>query len=241
MTNRLTNPFKISELIETVNNLVDTTVDDSNLVHKTGNETIDGIKTFNNAIHFNNSVYVDAAAGDEGGEIEFAKAPNSSLTGNVKLDIYQNSMRIFGSGSDGNIRVIINANIEENKVYMPTPATSSNDDTVATTAYVNNKLSSFLPNYSSASNKSLGTQYTAANNCMVICNGTVSTNGDRQTAVSYFYIDGSKYLKAEHWNVYGNGSAPFSFTVFLKKGQTYKMVAEAYNCNIYKYVEIPLA
>ena len=126
----------------------------------------------------------------------------------------------------------------------PTPATSDNSTKIATTAFV--KAQGYitsalkLPNYSSASNKSVGTQYTAANNCMVICNGVISTNGDRQTAISYFYINGAKYLKAEHFNVYGNGSAPFSFTVILQKGQTYKMAAEAYNCTAYKYVEIPL-
>lgn len=50
MTEKLKNPFKINELIETVNNLVDTTVDDSNLVHKTGNETVAGTKTFSSTI-----------------------------------------------------------------------------------------------------------------------------------------------------------------------------------------------
>jgi hypothetical protein len=90
-----------------------------NVVHRSGNETIGGDKTFNNRIHFKNSVYVDAAAGDEGGEIEFAKAPNSSLLGNVKLDVYKNSMRIFGPASNGDIRNIIDADIENNALFVP--------------------------------------------------------------------------------------------------------------------------
>ena len=98
---------------------------DSGLVHTTGDETIGGRKTFNNEIHFKNSVFVDAAAGIEGGEIEFAKAPNSSLTGNVKLDVYKNSMRIFGPASNGDIRNIVNADIEQNALFVPSSDKSS--------------------------------------------------------------------------------------------------------------------
>lgn len=46
MVDRLSNPFKLSELIETVNNIVDTTYDDSKVVHLSGAETITGAKTF---------------------------------------------------------------------------------------------------------------------------------------------------------------------------------------------------
>jgi len=92
---------------------------DNNIVHKTGNETIGGDKTFNNDVHFNNGVFVDAAYGVEGGQIEFAKAPNSSLTGTIKLDVYKNSMRMFGPDSNGNNRVVIEADIEDNALYIP--------------------------------------------------------------------------------------------------------------------------
>ena len=131
--------------IATNTTAIATKADDNAVVHKTGDETIRGVKTFNQSIHFKNSVFVDAAAGYEGGEIEFAKAPNSSLTGNVKIDVFNNSMRIFGPASDGVSRVLINANIEENKVKVPTPEISSNDNTAATTAYVKNVLSALYP------------------------------------------------------------------------------------------------
>jgi hypothetical protein len=54
-------------------------------------------------------------------------------------------MRIFGTDSNDNVRVIIDANIEENKVKVPTQATSTNDNSVATTAYVKNILSELYP------------------------------------------------------------------------------------------------
>ena len=38
------------------------------------------------------------AAGDEGGEIQLAKAPNSTLSGGITIDSYQNKLRIFEQG-----------------------------------------------------------------------------------------------------------------------------------------------
>lgn len=38
------------------------------------------------------------ATGDEGGEIQLAKPPNSALSGGVTIDAYQNRMRIFEQG-----------------------------------------------------------------------------------------------------------------------------------------------
>ena len=114
---------------------------DSGLVHTTNDETISGVKTFNNPIHFNSSVFVDAAGGNEGGEIEFAKAPNSSLTGNVKLDIYQNSMRIFGPASNGDIRNIMNADIEQNALFVPS---SDKASAAVSTVSINKNQSGYV-------------------------------------------------------------------------------------------------
>lgn len=131
--------------IATNTTAIATKADDNAVVHKTGNETIGGVKTFNNSIHFNSSVYIDAAAGYEGGEISFAKAPNSSLTADIHLDSWKNSMRIFGWDSNNVNHLVFDADIEENKVKVPTPEISSNDNTAATTAYVKNVLSALYP------------------------------------------------------------------------------------------------
>jgi hypothetical protein len=40
------------------------------------------------------------ATGDEGGEIQLAKPPNSTLSGGIFLDTYQNRLRIFEDGGD---------------------------------------------------------------------------------------------------------------------------------------------
>ena len=120
---------------------LDTKANNNAVVHLTGNETIAGTKTFNNEIHFKNSVYVDAAAGDEGGEIEFAKAQNSSLTGNVKLDVFKNSMRIFGPASNGDVRTIINADIEQNTLFIPR---SDKTDSAVSTIGINKNQNGYV-------------------------------------------------------------------------------------------------
>jgi hypothetical protein len=230
---------------------------DSDVVHTSGNETISGIKTFANSnnpqITIKNTQYAysDTQSSNQYWGIQFNDKNNVRVakiepyfigSGAVGINL-SCSTQVSGSLKYGALAVSLDASGNPTTQAI-TPATADNSTKIATTAFV--KAQGYitsalkLPNYSSASNKSVGTQYTAANNCMVICNGTISTNGDRQTAISYFYINGAKYLKAEHFNVYGNGSAPFSFTVILQKGQTYKMAAEAYNCTAYKYVEIPL-
>ena len=126
-----------------------TKADDNAVVHKTGNETITGTKTFTGTQYLSPYTIITKGNGsggnDEGGELEFEVGSNSDLQDNVKLDVYKNSMRIFGTDSNDNVRVIIDANIEENKVYVPTQATSSNDNTAATTAYVKNVLSALYP------------------------------------------------------------------------------------------------
>ena len=40
------------------------------------------------------------ASADEGGEVQLAKAPNSTLSGGTYFDVYQNRLRIFENGGD---------------------------------------------------------------------------------------------------------------------------------------------
>jgi hypothetical protein len=126
-----------------------TKADDNAVVHKTGNETITGTKTFTGTQYLSPYTIITKGNGtggnDEGGELEFEIGTNSVLLDNVHLDVNNNSMRIFGTDSNDNVRVVLDANIEENKVKVPTQATSSNDNTVATTAYVKNVLSALYP------------------------------------------------------------------------------------------------
>jgi hypothetical protein len=48
-----------------------------------------------------NRLTVTSASGIEGGEIELAKAPTSTLAGNVVIDVYENKLRFFEGGGNG--------------------------------------------------------------------------------------------------------------------------------------------
>ena len=48
-----------------------------------------------------NRLTVTGASGIEGGEIELAKAPTSTLAGNVVIDVYENKLRFFEGGGNG--------------------------------------------------------------------------------------------------------------------------------------------
>jgi len=53
-----------------------------------------------NSVSFNR-LTVTGASGIEGGEIELAKAPTSTLAGNVVIDVYENKLRFFEGGGNG--------------------------------------------------------------------------------------------------------------------------------------------
>ena len=48
-----------------------------------------------------NRLTVTGASGIEGGEIQLAKAPNSTLAGDVIIDVYENKLRFFEGGGTG--------------------------------------------------------------------------------------------------------------------------------------------
>ena len=150
MAERLSNPFKISELVETVNNLVDTTVDDSNLVHKTGDETISGVKTFTGdgwitKIQNTNVTYNTAPSSDKGASIIFTDK-NGTQMGCVETRRYSSNntlVRFNAYSPNGNwasqpLELMVDAN-DNVSAFAPTPDTSDNSTKIATTAWVKNQ------------------------------------------------------------------------------------------------------
>lgn len=126
-----------------------TKADDNAVVHLSGNETITGTKVFTGTQYLSPYTIISKGNGadldKEGGELTFEIGTASVLSDNVHLDVYENSLRIFGWDSDNVNHLVFRADIEENRVYVPTPATSSNDNTAATTAFVKNVLSELYP------------------------------------------------------------------------------------------------
>ena len=137
MTEKLGNPFKISELIETVNNLVDTTVDDSNLVHKTGNETIAGSKTFTSYQYIKN---VDCSIANPPASTSW-KYIDCIDSNSVRIGVIGSQINTDGTrgvylqaGNEGNISIFTDGTTAYTSTV--TPATSDNSNKIATTAWV---------------------------------------------------------------------------------------------------------
>jgi hypothetical protein len=104
--------------------------DDNAVVHKTGDETITGTKTFTSGLTIpSNTLIAKQDNNLEGGEIKFQRGDNDPLAQNPSIDLYNGDIRFLYC----------------NSVKVITPATSSNDDTAATTAYVKNVLSALYP------------------------------------------------------------------------------------------------
>ena len=130
--------------------------DDSNLVHKTGNETVDGVKTFTQTIRgrlggtysatpATNQNYFAIIGVDSNGLGTGALDNYTDTNGNTKTRIYSylpTNLNVFSEvsayvTSAGDTYIMLNAGT----VYAPTPTTADNSLKVATTAYVQNNLS----------------------------------------------------------------------------------------------------
>jgi hypothetical protein len=65
------------------------------------NNTFTGTNTFNGEVNLNNSVKIGPGGGNEGGELNLAYSPNTTLTGSaVSVDVYANTLRIFEGGGN---------------------------------------------------------------------------------------------------------------------------------------------
>ena len=147
MTEKLGNPFKISELVETVNNLVDTAYDDSKVVHKSGDETITGFKTFTGynrsiiALKNSNITYNTAPSSDTNTEISF-RDKNDNGMGILRHVRYANNdtcMYLAVRGADGDwSKTLTVGRRADGTIYTsaPTPSTDDNSTNIATTAFV---------------------------------------------------------------------------------------------------------
>lgn len=102
-------------------------------VRLTGNQTINGAKTFE-------YISMLKGTGDEGGEIALQAAPNSKMKGDIKIDSYKEYFRVIGTNSLGTVVNPFRVDIENNKVIGITPSVSDNSTQVATTQWFNNKI-----------------------------------------------------------------------------------------------------
>lgn len=159
-----------------------TTAELNNCVTKTGTETITGDKTFtgNLTIPAETLVAKQAYHGvDEGGELQFEVGTNSPLLDKVKVDVYQGRFRVFGTASNGDVREIINADIENNNLRAP--ASDANDSVITTLAHTFQLLGD-------------GNSYVKLGNGLIIQWGYVSTGTTHTVNFLTPFSHGISYL-----------------------------------------------
>ena len=115
-----------------LNTALNNKANDSSVVHLSGDETINGGKTFNQAF----IIGTTETHPNEGGQLIFKKSHNSTMAGDVIVDQNVNNLRVIGQSTSLGIIVPFYIDCENNKVYTATPATGDNSTQVATTAFV---------------------------------------------------------------------------------------------------------
>lgn len=105
-------------------------------------QTIRGAKTFSNAetLRALNPVLLKQNNADAGGHIDFERSVNSVLNINPYIDLWNDSIRFVGVNSQNATNTTLQVDLENNRVWVPTPAANSNNDQVATTAWFNSKM-----------------------------------------------------------------------------------------------------
>lgn len=176
----------------------------TNVVHISGNETIDGYKTFSAPITAP-YIYLGPQSGSsssiEGGEINFkggAAEPNASK--NVIIDRYNGMIRIFGTDSNDVTKTVLQANIETGtlKGVVPTEDTTSSVQ-LDTVGARNTKLQSYQPLLTAGSNISIsGNTISATDTTYSVMTGaTSSTAGTSGLVPAPASGDNDKFLKGD--------------------------------------------
>lgn len=219
----------------------------TDVVHKAGTETITGLKNFSNDGQSSDNSQLDITCTN----IDHSNAPTSSIYGGITFfdvngDRIGKVEPVFGADETAKTNLSVSKIINGTIIYAalsvcmksdgttyaeaPTPATSDNSTKIATTEWVNSRITSVMGNVSVNSAKvltsaiSLNTSYTFASSGLFVITIFVSSQADC-TVTMYMSDNGtasSSSKKIGRW-LHNGGTAehnesPFSFPI--KKGQS---------------------
>ena len=133
--NNIANTYATQTALTTVQNSIPT---NSGLVHKTGDETISGTKTFYSLVQKTDST-------TSGSYIDFIQNINGARRGTMRTSYnsdgsYQVTFGCNGPDAAAPSGLIVKRTSSAITATAPTPAVSNNSTEIATTAYVNNKF-----------------------------------------------------------------------------------------------------
>ena len=113
----------------------------SNTVTTDTAQTISGVKTFSDGtLKALRPILLKEDNANEGGQIHFQRSNNSVLKADPYIDLLVNTIRFIGISSQNSTNITLQVELENNQVWVPTPALTANDNQAATTAWVRNFL-----------------------------------------------------------------------------------------------------
>lgn len=184
-----------------IQNQLDAKIDSVNAVRTTGSQNISGIKTFTDVINFNGGTGTA-----EGGKIRIAPINNNNN------DYSGGYVDVWAINPDDEATHCIRLRMEDSsglKVYkdghaeVASPISTSNNNSIATTAWVINKINAKLaPNVSSrvTITNSIGTSdgYTAPSNGFITAESTTGKATVRLIVNSYILAEAYNYNGDSH-------------------------------------------
>ncbi|MBP5698213.1 MAG: hypothetical protein J6W96_01630 [Alphaproteobacteria bacterium] len=241
----------------------------TNVVHRSGNETITGRKVYTDTTTFTTHPVVQSTT--EYSSIGY-RVQNTQITrGTAPTTGNASGQWVFqdAGGLDVNHRIggmevtyLTNGDIRTSlQVFQPTASTTQNPYTysnlsliypasgdpyaIAPTpgaSVVGNEIITakwYVPNYSKATNKSAETKYTPTKDVRVIIAGTIQNSGNNGTMEARVQINNADKFTFYGGYVYGYNEDPFYVAFDVKAGDSYKLYKVSGTLTVKQFIEIP--
>lgn len=234
----------------------------SGVVHKSGNETIDGAKTFNDSPNFKKYILSQTTEVNSGitaqkTDVTKGTAPADNYNNRVilqskdgttvnqrlaSLDLVYNTENVtsavlsaFKPEFDSTTRAIIGVYYPASGdpyALAPTPSASVVGNEIITAKW-------YMPNYSKATNKSAETKYTPTKDVRVIIAGTIQNSGNNGSMEARVQINDADKFTLYGGYVYGYNEDPFYVAFDVKAGDSYKLYKVSGTLTVKQFIEIP--
>jgi microcystin-dependent protein len=189
---------------------------DNSAVHKTGNETIGGEKTFTSTIRMNGQYLhfdgIDSAATQSFKDID-AYDTNGATVGGVRIEHSSTngrSVSLITRKADGSVGGNLGVRTKPDGTYSsfaPTPASTSNSTEIATTAWVNSAAVHKAGDETVAGTKTFTAPYLQVTNAAGTGGSGIKisdSNGKGSSELVHYYTGGNYYTRLISWNATAN-------------------------------------
>jgi hypothetical protein len=241
----------------------------TNVVHRSGNETITGRKVYTDTTTFTTHPVVQSTTeySSIGYKVQNAQITRGTAptTGNaVGQWVFQDSGGLGVNNRIGGMEVsyLTNGDIRTSlQVFQPTASTTQNPYTYSSlslfypatgdpyataptpsASVVGNEIITakwYVPNYSKATNKSAETKYTPTKDVRVIIAGTISNSGDHGSMEARVQINDADKFTLYGGYVYAGNTDPFYVAFDVKAGDSYKLYKVSGTLTVKQFIEIP--